>query len=67
MHGNLFRRKIPKIAKSKISNPKKILRSSPSVEIGSTLWAKAAKYLKKYKMVKESTFLKENFCIIKVS
>ena len=42
--------KIPKIAKSKISNHKKILRSSPSLEIRSTLWAKAAKYLKKFEV-----------------
>ena len=50
MHGNFFRPKNPKIAKSKISNPKKVLRSSPSLEIRSTLWAKAAKYLKKFEV-----------------
>ena len=48
MHGNFFHPKNPKITKSKISNPTKILRSSPSLEIRSILWAKAAKYLKKF-------------------
>ena len=47
MHGEFFHPKNPKIAKSKITDPQKILRSSPSLEIRSTLWAKAAKYLKK--------------------
>ena len=50
MHRNFFRPKNPKIAKSKISNPPKILRSSPSLEIRGTLWAKAAKYLKKFEV-----------------
>ena len=50
MHGNFFHPKNPKIAKSTISNPPKILRSSPSLEILSTLWAKAAKYLKKFEV-----------------
>ena len=62
MHGNFFRPKNPKIAKSKISNPKKVLRSSPSLEIRSTLWPRQLSIWRNlryilYKMVKESTFL----------
>ena len=50
MHGKFFQPKNPKVAKSKITNPQKILRSSPSLEIGSAFWAEAAKYLKKFQV-----------------
>ena len=42
--------KIPKLQNRKFQTPKKVLRSSPSLEIRSTLWAKAAKYLKKFEV-----------------
>ena len=47
---NFSTQKNPKVAKSKITNPQKILRLFPSLEIRSTLWAEAAKYLKKFQI-----------------